>query len=342
MKQRVLICGMGVIGSIYALRLAKAGCEVTGLARGKRLDSLRARGLTIHNIFLDETETVTITLADTPPRGMTFDIVLVVVRSGQIMAMLDRLRGAEISAQAVVVIGNNLEDLAAQAVAVGGERFVPGFGSFGGYREDGVVHYLDGRTEGNDGPERRTKTTLGVIDESARPALETAKIMFTSAGLPVVENKDMHAWFLYHAALVFPMAGAIYATGGDQKRFCRTRDAVVLGIRACHECCRALRALGLRMQPKSLKGLTLMPEWALASLLSKRMISEAARVAMFGHANAPGGRDEIGGQASVLDEIIRGSGKPLIHWKRLLPYFNTKTGEPLIPDGSRDVRLRVW
>jgi ketopantoate reductase len=342
MKQRVLICGMGVIGSIYALRLAKAGCLVTGLARGERLAALRARGVEIHNIFTEETETADITVVDQVPRREEFDMVMVVVRSGQILDVLGRLRESHVSARAVAVIGNNMEDLEGQAAAAGKDRFVPGFGAFGGYREGGLIQYLDGRTREKNGTEQRSKTTLGILGAEARPALETIRAMLTAAGLLVSENPDMRAWFLYHAALVFPLAGAIYSAGGGQERFCRTRDAIVLGIRACHECTRALRSLGYGIQPKSLKSLTIIPEWAMARLLSQRMRGEAARVAMFGHANAPGGREEISGQAAVLDRIVSRSGKPLPHWKRLLPYFKQLGNAPLLADGSRELRLRVW
>jgi 2-dehydropantoate 2-reductase len=341
MKGRVLVYGMGVIGSVYALRLAKAGYAVTGLARGERLASLRSTGLVIHNVFLGDEETAAVEIIDLIPKHGEYDIVLVAVRSGQIRDALGQLRECR-SAHAVAVIGNNLEDHAAEAKSAGEDRFVIGFGAFGGYREGGKILYVDGRTKKNPGPERRSKTTLGILSESARPALELVSGALAEAGLPTAVNPDMHAYLLYHAALVFPLAGAIYAAGGGQERFCRTRDAIVLGIRACHEACRALRVLGFQMQPKSLKSLTMMPEWFLANMLSKSLRSESARVAMFGHANAQGGRAEIGGQAAVLDKILHGSGKTLEYWKRLLPFFTAKSEADLLPDGSRSIKLRIW
>ncbi|MBN2353689.1 MAG: ketopantoate reductase family protein [Spirochaetales bacterium] len=341
MKERILVCGMGVIGSVYALRLVKAGHEVTGLARGERLASLRERGLAVRNELLGDEESAEIRTIDSLPPEAEFDVVIVTVRSGQVLDVLGRL-GKIRGAKAMVVIGNNLEDPAAEASLAGENRLVLGFGAFGGYREGGIVHYLDGRTKEKPGLERRSKTTLGILAEAARPALDLAAAVLSDAGMPCAENPDMRAYLRYHAALVFPLAGAMYAAGGDAQRLCRTRDAIVLGIRACRDAFRALRALGFKLQPKSLRGLLVMPEWALVRLLSKSLLSEAARVAMFGHANAPGGRNEIAGQAAVLDELVKQAGTPLEHWNRLLPYFNAKNEDDLIPDGSRNLRLRLW
>lgn len=333
---------MGVIGSIYALRMAKAGFSVTCLARGERLASLRKNGLVIHHNFLNDEESVEISVTDSVPPGSNYDIILVTVRSGQILNVLEQLRENKLSAQAVAVVGNNLENLQTQAGIFGHEHFVAGFGAFGGYRKDDCVYYLDGRTVRKNSPESRVKSTLGIIDAAARPALELVSETMIASGCPVCESPDIQSWYYHHAALVFPLAGAMYAADGDQQRFCRTRDAIVLGVRACHECIRALYVLGYSMQPKSLKSLAIMPEWLLVSLLSKRMNDEAARTAMFGHANAPGGHDEISGQATVFDTIISDAGIPLPSWKKLLPCFSEKDKDAMIPDGSRTIRLKIW
>jgi hypothetical protein len=104
----------------------------------------------------------------------------------------------------------------------------------------------------------------------------------------------------------------------------------------------ALGALGVRLEPASLRKLLVMPEWLLATTLAKGFAGEAARVAMFGHAQASGGREEIGGQAAILDAKLKLSGRKLPCWDRLLPWFDAaKASEPL-PDGSRTLRLRLW
>src|ERR1700685_2385339 len=46
---KLVVVGPGVIGSIYAGRLAQSGHEVTLLARGQRLADLRAHGLVLED-----------------------------------------------------------------------------------------------------------------------------------------------------------------------------------------------------------------------------------------------------------------------------------------------------
>lgn len=343
MRKRILICGMGVIGSVYALRLAESGNEVTALARGRRLEALHAHGLRLsHAILKEGEETALIDVIDRLDQGADYDIVLIAVRSGQIRDALLNLRENMISARAIVVIGNNLDDLNQLSEITGKDTFVAGFGTFGGYEENGIIHYLDGRTPEKNEGKNRSKTTLGIIDPSARPALKNLLEVLNEAGLPTVESEDIPAWLLYHAALVLPLAGAIYAVGGDQEAFCQTRDAIVLGIRSCHECFRALKTLGYKIQPKSLQTMLLIPERSLAAILSKRLRQESARVAIFGHANSPTGRDELDGHAVTLNTLIQRSGESLPSWNRLYPYFDSQNKEPGIPVGSRDIRLKFW
>jgi len=335
----ILVFGAGVIGSIYALRLAKAGLPVSVLARGERLAVLRESGLRIRNVFTDEEESAEVEVLEELREDATYDLAIVALRSGQIMPVLRRL-GALPRLGAVLVVGNNLEEFGEEARAVGEARLVLGFGAFGGYREGASVLYLDGRTKKKPGLEQVSATTIGILSEAARPALERVRAILASARLGCAESPDIAAWLVCHAALVFPLAGAIFATGGDQARFCRTRDAIVLGIRACKEAMRALRDTGCAVEPPYLRKLVAMPEWLLSPLLARRLAGEAARVAMFGHANAPGGRAEIGGQARVLDARLRKAGRPMPSWDRLLPWFEAEGGPEPLPDGQRELRPR--
>ncbi len=341
MKERVLVFGAGVIGSIYALRLAKAGHAVSLLARGERLAALRSSGLRIHNVVTGQTESADVEIVESLPDEALYDIAIVALRSGQVLEVLRRLCSLT-GLKAVFVAGNNLEDLAEEARAVGESRFVPGFGAFGGYREGSGIEYLDGRTKEKPGFENISKTTVGIHSDKARPALEAVRAILESAGLRCEESPDIAAWLVCHAALVFPLAGAIFATGGDQPRLCRTRDAIVLGIRACKEAMGALRETGTGIEPASVRRLLAMPEWLLVRALSTSFAGEGARVAMFGHANAPGGRGEIGGQARVLDAILRRAARPLPSWDRLMPWFDQAGAPEPLPDGSRTLRLRLW
>lgn len=272
---------------------------------------------------------------------MRYDLVLVTVRSGQILSTLEDV--ARLPApRAVAVIGNNLDDLTEQAARAGEDRLVLGFGAFGGYRDGPVIAYLDGRTREKPGADRIGETTLGAYSPSGAGALEAVRSAFAEAGLAARECRDMRTWFLYHAALVFPLAGALYAAGGGQERVRRTRDAQILGIRACRELLSALGRMGFRITPARLRTFVLLPEPLLVGKPRSALAGEGARAAMFGHALAPGGRAEIASRARILDTIVRSPGLPTPAWDRLFPCFPETDAAPLLPDGSRTLRLRIW
>ncbi len=340
MSSEVLVFGAGVIGSIYAMRFAKAGFAVAVLARGERLEALRSGGLRIRNVFLDETEEATVGVISGLQPGTDWDLILVAVRSGQVTDALKALADAR-QAGPVLVVGNNLGPYEAEAEIAGADRLVLGFGAFGGYHENGTVFYLDGRTRKKPGTARISGTTLGIISPAARQSLESVKRTLGEAGLPWTESPDITAWLTYHAALVFPLAGAIYAAGGAQDRVCRTRDALILGIRACKDLFIALKAQGIMVQPRRIGRLVATPEFLLVRILGKALAGEGARVAMFGHANAATGHGEIAGQAAVLDTIARRSGLPVPDWDAILPYLSESAAVPPLPDGARSIRPRL-
>jgi len=341
MGGKVLVYGVGVIGSVYAARFSEAGFAVSVLARGERLASLRSTGLRVRQVFLEEEKTVAVAILEHLEAGAAWDLILVAVRAGQIVPALRTLAEAGQSGP-ILVVGNNLGPWDEESAIVGEARLVLGFGAFGGYRDGESVVYLDGRTKRKPGPENISRTTVGILSEAARPAMEVVRGMLAAARLPSSESPDIQAWLVCHAALVFPLAGAIYAAGGEQGRTCRTRDAIVLGIRACRELFGALKALGVTVEPESLRKMLSMPEPLLVHTLRKGFAKESARVAMFGHANAAGGHGEIAGTASVLDSIVRRAGLPLPSWDTLLPHFPGDGQVPPLRDGARTIRLRPW
>ena len=91
MKERVLVFGAGVIGSVYAVRLAKAGFDVTVSARGERLAAIRAGRPQDPPRVTAEEETADVRLVEGPDPSQRYDLVLVIVRAGQVLDALKAL-----------------------------------------------------------------------------------------------------------------------------------------------------------------------------------------------------------------------------------------------------------
>ena len=70
---RILIYGGGVIGSIFAGRLAASGKDVTVLARGKRREELRQNGIVLSRPGANHEEIIHVIMDHLAPDDL-FDI----------------------------------------------------------------------------------------------------------------------------------------------------------------------------------------------------------------------------------------------------------------------------
>lgn len=70
---RILVLGAGVVGSVYAGRLLGAGHEVVLMARGRRLEDLRAHGLTLQDAESGERTQMPVIAVSRPDPDDHFD-----------------------------------------------------------------------------------------------------------------------------------------------------------------------------------------------------------------------------------------------------------------------------
>jgi len=76
---RICIYGVGAIGGLLAARLALAGEQVTGIARGAQLDAIREQGLTL--VADGERRTARFSCVDSPAEAGIQDFVLLTLKS---------------------------------------------------------------------------------------------------------------------------------------------------------------------------------------------------------------------------------------------------------------------
>ena len=86
---KILIYGAGVLGSIHAVRLNDAGHAVSLVARGNRLNAVRAHGVLIAEGESADVRSVPIPVLE-HPTGQ-WDLILVFVRSHQVDAALESI-----------------------------------------------------------------------------------------------------------------------------------------------------------------------------------------------------------------------------------------------------------
>jgi 2-dehydropantoate 2-reductase len=125
------------------------------------------------------------------------------------------------------------------------------------------------------------------------------------------------------------------AAGRDNVRMSKTRDAMVLALRAIREGFRVLRALGYSIVPQSIRIFERVPEPILVWAFRKRIADPLMRIAMLEHGAAA--QDEIEYLANEFMALKRQTSVPTPAIDRLTAYFDPAT--PPLPEGSAEIPL---
>jgi 2-dehydropantoate 2-reductase len=226
---RIIIFGAGVQGTLYGVLLARAGHEVTLIARGKRAEELRERGATIAEVLSGRTDSLRLPVAELLAPDDHADLCLVSVRREQIAGVLKDLRAASAIDRIVFMVNhaNGSEDL---FNTLGRKRVVLAFPGAAGCIEAGVDRYVEIREQ------------LTAVEANALDVI----LLFRGAGIRVAPVGDLDAWLRRHAVFVTAVAGAIYEASGDIQRLASDREAVGRFIVAVREGWSALDRRGVR------------------------------------------------------------------------------------------------
>jgi ketopantoate reductase len=319
------------LGSLFAARLQQGGNDVSILARGQRLADLRKHGIVLHDVQRDERTVTRVNIVEALALDDAHDLVLVVMRKNNALQILPVLAANEHTPN-VLFLMNNAAGPEALVEALGAERVLIGFPCAAGYREGHVVHCLAG-TEDEPGV-----VPFGEVDgQTTARTTQVARTLQRALGFGAEIRSDMDAWLKYHVAFLMPsLAPALYAAGTDNYRLARTRDLVVLAIRALREGFCVLQELGYPITPARYRMFAWLPEPILVWGFQKRLADEQIETAMVRHANAA--RDEMVHLADEFLALARTTSMPTPDIERLYPHFDPDTRH--VPDGSAEIPLR--
>ncbi len=331
---RILVYGTGPLGSLFAARLQTAGHDVSILARGQRLADLREHGLVLEDAMTGECTTTRVNVVEQLAPGDAYDWVVVLMRKNQVAAILPVLAANQHTPN-VLFMGNNAAGANEYIGALGRERVLMGFGGAGGMRAGYAMRVIAGARG------RKATVTIGEWDGRITPRLKDIAGVFESAGFQAVLSPNIDAWLKSHAAVISPIALALYMVGGDNYRLARTRDAMVLSLRALREGFRVLRALDIPITPSALRVYEWIPEPLLVPLVQRLFNTRSAEVAVAGHASAA--RDEMKQIADEFKVLTRSTAIPTPILDRLSAYLDPSV--PAIAEGSAQLPLDwrgVW
>ncbi|HUT19916.1 MAG TPA: 2-dehydropantoate 2-reductase N-terminal domain-containing protein [Anaerolineae bacterium] len=332
---KVLVYGAGPLGSLFAARLQQGGHDVSILARGQRLADLREHGIVLEEVRTKERSATRVNVVEALAPDDAYDLVLVIMRKNHALQILPTL-AANGRTPNVLFLMNNAAGPEQLIEALGKERVLIGFPGAAGYREGHVVHYLAGT------PEEPWPVYFGEADgRTTARTTAVAEIIEGGPGFEAQIRPDMDAWLKYHVALLMPSLGpALYAAGLDHRRLARTRDLIVLAIRAIREGFQVLGALGYPVSPSRYKALCWIPEPALVLLfrilLLRVVPEEMIEAALLRHARSA--RDEVKHLTDEFLALARTTSLPTPAIERLYPYLGAETA--LLPEGRAEIPLR--
>jgi 2-dehydropantoate 2-reductase len=292
---RILVVGAGVIGSVYAGHLLRAGHEVTMLARGRRLADLTESGLVLDNAESGQREVLPVTAVDTPGPGARYELVLVAVRAEQLPATLPVLVGMPDGLD--VLFFGSTAGRSAQLREALGQRALFGFPAAGGVRDGPAIRYV---------LISQQQTMLGEATGTVSDRVQQLRTVLQQAGFPTTISTNIDGWLLGHAAFIVPIAFALYRVDTDPARLASDRQALRTMVRATRQAFRALS--GTAEIPANLRALYRLPSPAAVSYWRRVMAGPRGELWFAAHSRAA--PQEINSMAGELQTAIRHVGYP--------------------------------
>ena len=268
---RIAILGVGKIGSAFAFNLARAGHEVTVIARP---GSLRLAQLERDQAIVDVMgERAAVRVAGGLDEAAAYDLTVVTLLAHQAEALLPAL--ARSAAGCVQFMFNTFQPERLEA-AVGAGRCAFGMPF--------VQATLDG--------EGRLKATIGAGGQRTLMSEQRWVDVFDAAGLPAALEPRMALWLRCHVA--FCVAFESVSVAGMRRGGGASWGEAMGLARGVHACFALVKAQGYEVYPAAKRRIDGSPAWVMAA-----MLWGMSRVRSFRELLA-GGRDE----AVALVEVM--------------------------------------
>ena len=323
---RTLVYGAGPLGSYYAAKLHEAGQDVTLLARGQRLADLREHGVLLEHWRSGDRETRHVPVVEELGEDDAYDLVLVVMRKDQCLDILPTL-AKNTHAHTLLFLQNNPAGFGVYLDALGADRVMVGFPSLGGERHDPVMRIM---------PLERVPMPVAEVDGSVTDRTKAVAALLERTGKRVEIRRDMDAWLVTHIPGIVGYFG-LFAADLDSARLARTRDAMLLGIRARSEALRAQQTAGVPVRPASFRAIPWLPEPLAVAILRAMIPTAFFEVGVAGHCRVA--REELTHLLAEYRARIAPGGMPTPMLDRVAAHVEGTV--PPLPDGSREEPL-AW
>ncbi|NIN62107.1 MAG: hypothetical protein GTN99_10135 [Candidatus Dadabacteria bacterium] len=279
---KTLIFGAGPMGSLYAHLMCQAGKDVTILARGKRYEFIKTKGLELVNEITGGRGASKLRVVNELKEDDEYDLVVVLIRKNKLLPVFEVLR-TNANIKNVLFMGNNTLGFVDYVRYLPKEKLLFGFPGAGGGISEQVVHYAD-REKPKD---KRRPVTIGEIDGKTKRRTQEIKALFQMSGIPVNLVGDIDGWLKYHVALISPLCNALYKHNCDNYSLAKDKKTIKVMVQAVKEGGRVLKALGYtKRYPFKFNLFYWLPEMLNVKAVEGLLESKFAEVAFSLHAMA--------------------------------------------------------
>jgi len=177
---KIAVMGSGGIGSCYGGLLARAGCDVTLIARGAHLRAIQENGLQLDR--QDESFTVQVPATDDPSEVGPVDLVLFTVKTYQNSEAIPFMKPLVGDESSVLTLQNGVESAEQLAKEYGAQRVLPGAAYLLGHvQSPGVVKQLSAYS----------RLAFGDPNGSSAPRALAVQETLSSGGITVELSEDV-------------------------------------------------------------------------------------------------------------------------------------------------------
>ena len=257
---RIAVIGAGGIGAIYGAALAKAGADVTFVARGAHLKAMQESGLRIEG---DRGETIIhpAQATDDPVTIGIVDYVLLCVKLWDVESAGAQIRPIVGPETAVVPVQNGIDaherliPILGRDPVMGGSAFVTGsIVTPGVVRQTGTYFQM----------------TFGELDRRISPRAERLRDLCAAAGIDGVLSPDIMVPLWEKFVLLVPVSSVNALTRVPLGRYCDDPDSWGLVEAILRESVAVGRAEGVALTPdaveRGLANIRLMPDHHMTSM----------------------------------------------------------------------------
>jgi 2-dehydropantoate 2-reductase len=293
---KIIVFGAGVQGTLYGVRLARAGHDVTLVARTYRANELRERGAIIHDVFTGRIETAPLQVVEVLTAETSADLCIVAVRREQIDEVLPTLVAATRIDRFLFMV-NHANGSEALYAALGRPRAIIGFPGAAGGLDDGVDVFVEVAEQ-------------PTVIEATAPAIAA---IIRDAGFRVDVLTDVDSWLRRHAIFVTAMGGALYEVDCDAARLAADAQSLRSFIMAVREGWAALDTLRIAPPPLALRAIFCWVPLAFAVNYWRSLLRSARGDLYFARHTRRAARE----MAALAGDIRDLTSEPMPHLRRL-------------------------